>query len=124
MTQVIEDKHPDEFIKNLFVLDRDHGILINDIVGNKQIDATDSMAPKNGKEDPCYSTILNLKEGYGFIEDRSCNNIFFHFSTVENADFNDLKPGMKVKFFREEDEEQSKIAAAPRYRATKVLLAE
>ncbi|MDR3147438.1 MAG: cold shock domain-containing protein, partial [Treponema sp.] len=65
-----------------------------------------------------------LKDGYGFIEDRSRNNIFFHFSTVENADFNDLKPGMKVKFYQEEDEEQSKIAAAPRYRATKVFLAE
>jgi hypothetical protein len=43
---------------------------------------------------------------------------------VENADFNDLKPGMKVKYYQEEDEEQTKIAAAPRYRATTVFLAE
>jgi hypothetical protein len=43
---------------------------------------------------------------------------------VENADFNDLKPGMQVMYYQEEDEEQTKIAAAPRYRATKVFLSE
>jgi cold shock CspA family protein len=124
MSQVIENKQHDEFVKNLFVIDRDHYLSIGDIVGDKHItDDTSSLLP--GKEEEIrYSTILNVKEGYGFIEDRSCNNIFFHFSTVENADFNDLKPGMKVKYYQEEDEEQTKIAAAPRYRATKVFLAE
>jgi cold shock CspA family protein/uncharacterized LabA/DUF88 family protein len=134
MTQIIEDKHPDEFVKNLFVMDREHYISISDIVGNKRINETETETETEtgtegerqnaGAEDARYSTILNLKDGYGFIEDRSRNNIFFHFSTVENADFNDLKPGMKVKFYQEEDEEQSKIAAAPRFRATKVFLAE
>jgi cold shock CspA family protein/uncharacterized LabA/DUF88 family protein len=126
MTQVIENKYSDEYVKNLFVLDRDHYLSISDSAGNNRFDIQDSPEPGagDGKENACHSTILNLKEGYGFIEDRSCNNIFFHFSTVENADFNDLKPGMKVKFFREEDEEQSKMAAAPRFRATKVFVAE
>jgi cold shock CspA family protein/uncharacterized LabA/DUF88 family protein len=124
MTQVIENHCSDEYVKNLFVVDREHSLSISDIVGDKRFDSPDSPEPGAGGDDVRYSTILNLKEGYGFIEDRSCNNIFFHFSTVENADFNDLKPGMKVKFFQEEDEEQSKIAAAPRFRATKVFLAE
>ncbi|MDR1971602.1 MAG: NYN domain-containing protein [Treponema sp.] len=120
MTQIIENRQRDEFVKKLFVMDREHYISVGDIVGNKHL--TDTVSAAAGAEDACYSTILNLKEGYGFIEDRSCNNIFFHFSTVENADFNDLKPGMKVKYYREEDEEKSKAASAPRYRATKVFL--
>jgi cold shock CspA family protein/uncharacterized LabA/DUF88 family protein len=124
MTQTIETKHSDEYVKNLFVIDREHYLSSNDTIGNNRFDAPDSPEVGAGQEGACCSTILNLKEGYGFIEDRSCNNIFFHFSTVENADFNDLKPGMKVKFFREEDEEQTKIAGAPRFRATKVFLAE
>jgi cold shock CspA family protein len=52
------------------------------------------------------------------------NNVFFHYNTVENADFNELKPGMKVRYLRVEDEEQSKIAGAPRYRAIKVFIVE
>jgi cold shock CspA family protein len=125
MSQVIEGRQQDEFVKNLFVMDRDHYISIGDIVGNKQLDEESPVVPQgSSSEEVRYSTILNVKEGYGFIEDRTCNNVFFHFSTVENADFNDLKPGMKVKYYQEEDEEQTKIAAAPRYRAIKVFLAE
>jgi uncharacterized LabA/DUF88 family protein/cold shock CspA family protein len=124
MTQVIENRSHDDFVKKLFVIDRDHSISINDIMGNKQLNDENSTARIVDEENVRYSTILNIKDGYGFIEDRSCNNIFFHFSTVENADFNDLKPGMKVKYFQETDEEQTKIAAAPRYRATKVFLAD
>jgi cold shock CspA family protein len=124
MTQHIDNRQHDDFVKNLFVIDRDHYISIGDIVGNKHFADESPLAPGSSQEGARYSIILNLKEGYGFIEDRTCNNVFFHFSTVENADFNDLKPGMKVKYFQEEDEEQTKIAAAPRYRATKVFLAE
>jgi cold shock CspA family protein/uncharacterized LabA/DUF88 family protein len=123
MTQVIEGRHSDEFAKNLFVMDRDHSISIGGIADDKQLEESCSVELAAGRGDARYSTILNLKDGYGFIEDKSCNNIFFHFSTVENADFNDLKPGMKVKFFQEEDEEQTRISAAPRFRATKVFLA-
>ncbi|MDR2177321.1 MAG: NYN domain-containing protein [Treponema sp.] len=124
MSQVIEENPLDESVRNLFVMDREHIVSVNDIVNNKQNNETNTAQQNTGGEDVRYSTILNLKDGYGFIEDRSRNNIFFHFSTVENADFNDLRPGMKVKFYQEEDEEQSRIAAAPRFRATKVFLAE
>jgi cold shock CspA family protein/uncharacterized LabA/DUF88 family protein len=120
MAQIIETRQEDSFVKDLFVIDRDHYAPI-DSMGNRDND-TVFVPDTSGKEDAHYSTILNLKEGYGFIEDRSCNNVFFHFSTVENADFNDLKPGMRVKYFQEEDEEQSRIASAPRYRAVKVFL--
>jgi cold shock CspA family protein/uncharacterized LabA/DUF88 family protein len=120
MAQVIENRQGDEFVKNLFVTDRDHGVSAGDNAGGRNTD--DAATPAGGAAH--YSTILNLKEGYGFIEDRSCNNVFFHFSSVENADFNDLKPGMRVKYFQEEDEEQTRLASAPRYRAVKVFLDE
>jgi cold shock CspA family protein/uncharacterized LabA/DUF88 family protein len=123
MAQVIENRQEDKFVKDLFVMDRDHYAPI-DFMGSRNLNDTVFLSNTPGGEDAHYSTILNLKEGYGFIEDRSCNNVFFHFSSVENADFNDLKPGMRVKYFQEEDEEQSRIAAAPRYRATKVFLAD
>ncbi|MDR0400986.1 MAG: NYN domain-containing protein [Treponema sp.] len=123
MTHIIENKPKEEFVKNLFVADREHYMSIADIVDGKNLADAVSLAPP-GKGEARHSVILNIKEGYGFIEDRTCNNVFFHFSTVENADFNDLRPGMKVTYYQEEDEEQTKIAAALRYRATKVFLAD
>jgi len=50
--------------------------------------------PGNGYES---STILSLKEGYGFIA-YPPNNLFFHYSEVENVDFNDLRVGDPVHF--------------------------
>jgi cold shock CspA family protein len=44
------------------------------------------------------SSILSLKDGYGFISKPAVNNVFFHFSSLQNADFNDLEVGMKVSF--------------------------
>jgi uncharacterized LabA/DUF88 family protein/cold shock CspA family protein len=43
------------------------------------------------------STILSLKEGYGFIS-YPPNNLFFHYSEVENTDFNELRIGDTVSF--------------------------
>ncbi|MCB0587869.1 MAG: NYN domain-containing protein [Phaeodactylibacter sp.] len=43
------------------------------------------------------STIFSLKEGYGFIA-YPPNNLFFHYSEVENVDFNELRVGDPVKF--------------------------
>ena len=43
------------------------------------------------------STIFSLKEGYGFIA-YPPNNLFFHYSEVENVDFNDLRIGDPVSF--------------------------
>lgn len=41
--------------------------------------------------------ILSLKNGYGFIK-YPPNNLFFHFSNVNDIDFNELQPGEIVKF--------------------------
>jgi cold shock CspA family protein len=51
----------------------------------------------NQQEDFQESTIMHVKEGYGFIK-YPPNNLFFHFSSLQNMDFNDLVGGEKVKF--------------------------
>jgi uncharacterized LabA/DUF88 family protein/cold shock CspA family protein len=128
MHQIIENSAQDEFVRGLFV-DRENYSEINSAASlRRQTDNSDTAQKENrSKEDSdgaFVSVILSVKEGYGFIEDRAVNNIFFHYSTVDNADFNDLKPGMKVRYFREEDEEKTKSEGASRYRATRVLVEE
>ncbi len=44
------------------------------------------------------STIFSLKDGYGFISYPQTNNLFFHFSFLEDTDFNDLREGDTVQF--------------------------
>jgi cold shock CspA family protein/uncharacterized LabA/DUF88 family protein len=121
MGKIIDGGDQDEFTGNLFVLERENVFPLDSGAGARSFAEAD-LQPGNWKDDSLLSTILNVKEGYGFIEDRAVNNVFFHYSTVENVDFNDLKPGMQVRYYREEDEEQSKAAAAPRFRATKVTV--
>lgn len=43
------------------------------------------------------SSILSLKNGYGFIK-YPPNNLFFHYTTVRNVDFNDLLIDDRVEF--------------------------
>ncbi|MDR3336485.1 MAG: NYN domain-containing protein [Treponema sp.] len=120
----IENNPHDEFTRNLFVTEKENYFTIGAAINPPAPEKDSNTAPREGEDESLLSIVLSLKEGYGFIEDRTVNNVFFHYSTVENADFNDLKAGMKVRYFREEDEEKSKADNAPRYRATKVLLLE
>jgi cold shock CspA family protein/uncharacterized LabA/DUF88 family protein len=44
-------------------------------------------------------TISNIREGFGFITpDSGGENLFFHRTSVENCDFNDLRQGDQVQF--------------------------
>lgn len=43
------------------------------------------------------STVLNLKQGYGFIK-YPPNNLFFHYSDLVDGDFNDLRDSMQIEF--------------------------
>jgi cold shock CspA family protein/uncharacterized LabA/DUF88 family protein len=47
--------------------------------------------------DELESEILSLKDGFGFIRFPN-NNLFFHYTDVENCEFSELQPGEKVKF--------------------------
>jgi cold shock CspA family protein/uncharacterized LabA/DUF88 family protein len=47
--------------------------------------------------DELESEILSLKDGFGFIRFPN-NNLFFHYTDVENCEFSELQPGEKVMF--------------------------
>lgn len=76
-----------------------------------QQQAVEEAAPQHPMRE---SVIISLKDGFGFIKELP-NNVFFHYSTVENADFNDLSVGDNVKY-------QVGTAEGGRVQAQKVLL--
>ena len=53
--------------------------------------------------------MLSLKNGYGFIKFPP-NNLFFHYTSVKELDFNDLLVGDKVEFTLDKNEDQQFIA--------------
>ena len=64
---------------------------------------------KNDKSDIKSSEILVVKNGFGFIK-YPPNNLFFHFTSVIDNDFNDLKIGDKVQFTLAKNEDGEDIA--------------
>jgi cold shock CspA family protein/uncharacterized LabA/DUF88 family protein len=118
MQQKIE-QNSNEYVKKLFVAERADKVLppVNykndqeDLIGEKQLEEYRSL-------------IFSINNGFGFIRDEERNNIFFHYSTVTNREFSELQPGMKVRYFVEEDEVRTKTDGAPRFRAVKVTVIE
>lgn len=55
------------------------------------------------------SEVLSLKNGYGFIKFPP-NNLFFHYTSVKDLDFNDLLVGDQVEFTLDKNEEGQFIA--------------
>jgi cold shock CspA family protein/uncharacterized LabA/DUF88 family protein len=116
------DQNNSDFIKKLFVYDRNNAAFQN------------TEFPKNGvlpfvpddeKLTEYESVIFSInKNGFGFIKDEERNNVFFHYSTVTNREYEELQAGMRVKYSVEGDEERSKREAAPRFRACKVTVIE
>lgn len=122
MAGVIDSSPSNEYIKNLFVSEKYSGEQPKD-PNPAAVTEGKPVKPANNEPqaDEYYTSVIqSVKDGYGFVEDRQNNNVFFHFSTLENMDFNELKPGLTVKYLREEDAERSKKEDGRRYRATKV----
>jgi cold shock CspA family protein len=105
-----------EIINNLFVSEKTAAPPRAVVESDKQ-----AVSPE-GEDEGQYSTICSLRDGFGFIRDERNNNIFFHYSTLTNIDFDELETGMKVKYYTEEDLERTKKEDAPRYRAYKVAV--
>jgi cold shock CspA family protein/uncharacterized LabA/DUF88 family protein len=93
-----------EIVQNLFVA-----------VESKKLER---VVHKELNEDPEYfenfgeeiqSEVFSLKNGFGFIK-HPPNNLFFHFSSVLNADFNELEPNDKVSFQLGKNEKGEDIA--------------
>jgi cold shock CspA family protein/uncharacterized LabA/DUF88 family protein len=68
---------------------------------------TNEAKPNANKENA--SEILSLKNGFGFIK-YPPNNLFFHFSSMVNTDFNDLQVGDKVEFSISKKDDGQEIA--------------
>jgi uncharacterized LabA/DUF88 family protein/cold shock CspA family protein len=66
------------------------------------------------------STIIDLKNGFGFIKDEEKNNIFFHYNNLVNFDFSFLRKGMRVQYDFVKDEEKSELDGVGRFKAIRV----
>ena len=99
MHQLIDDpkKKNDIFIQNMFVVPPEENN--RNMIINRPCKATSHtiQAPKVIEEIRQTSEILSLYNGYGFIK-LPPDNIFFHYTNLENIDFNDLKIGAKVTY--------------------------
>jgi cold shock CspA family protein/uncharacterized LabA/DUF88 family protein len=110
------DKNNSDSINSLFVAERP--FTPAQVVVKNDVQKPEPKPEPDGEGQ--VSTICSIKDGFGFIRDEQYNNIFFHYSTLTNMDFDELSTGMKVKYYIEEDLERSKKDGAPRYRAYKV----
>ncbi|MFP4369582.1 MAG: NYN domain-containing protein [Bacteroidota bacterium] len=112
MHEVIENRlEKDKFmINNLFV---PHSPYHNNNTNNgsgghsKDLD----REPKHYEKDQTHheSDIFSIKDGYGFIK-YPPNNLFFHYDSVVNADFEELQPYDKVRFRITKNERGEDIA--------------
>jgi uncharacterized LabA/DUF88 family protein/cold shock CspA family protein len=114
------DKQPStDYINGLFV--REKRDFNAEALGNS-MSLKEEDPEKSPGDNEIISTIISIKEGFGFIKDEKINNVFFYYNTLTNKDFDELEVGMRVKYLCEEDEERSKRDEAPRYRAYKVTV--
>lgn len=96
LNEIIDDpaNKGNTFIESLFVskLDRRYDIpQYFDEVSNEDLSTLESDNQIH------ESSILSLKNGYGFIK-YPPNNLFFHYQSVQDADFNELQIGDEVLF--------------------------
>lgn len=101
MHEIIDNrvKKNDPLINNLFVQTEQRRPVVKRSNGTNGHDA----------EAENESQILTLKSGFGFIR-YPPNNLFFHYSSVENADFNDLQVGDRVEFNVAQNNEGQDVA--------------
>jgi len=100
MSNIIDDRarRSDPVVENLFVKGRSGG------PRRQQASGPAAAAIDKGDESAQTSAFMsgriqNLKEGYGFIvPDDGGDNLFFHYSDVENCDFNELLIGDEVVY--------------------------
>lgn len=96
LNEIIDDpaNKGNSFVEGLFVskLDRRYDIpQYFDEVGNEDLSTLE-------RDNQIHeSSILSLKNGYGFIK-YPPNNLFFHYQSVQDADFNELQIGDEVFF--------------------------
>jgi len=95
MHELIEDQDADgTFLINRLFVERKRNM--TNSLGGDPAPTAPIQVEENGELKT--STIFSLKDGYGFISYPQTNNLFFHFSFLEDTDFNDLSEGDAVQF--------------------------
>jgi uncharacterized LabA/DUF88 family protein/cold shock CspA family protein len=99
MQQIIDDPElqNEPLIENLFV----------------RKESTPVETPPDADDDELFGEVLSLKAGYGFIRFPP-NNVFFHFSSLKNIEFNSVREGDKVGFKFGVNEKGDNIATSVR----------
>ena len=77
--------------------------------GPKYTPSTSLEGYQESGGDKHISTIHSLKSGYGFIN-YPPNNLFFHYSSLIETDFNDLREGDEVEFALDFNDKGEQIA--------------
>jgi cold shock CspA family protein/uncharacterized LabA/DUF88 family protein len=122
MAQRIEEKAND-YVNRLFVPERVYERTFTFYPQNQKPPEAPKAAPEPLAEKT--SVIMSINpNGFGFIKDELTNNIYFHYSTVTNREFSELRQGMRVRYAFEEDILRSRQEDMPRFRATKVTVLE
>ena len=106
MHEIIDNKtkRSDPIISGLFVdapppppRDRPAPTIVAPLLQPSEAAGTPTPAAESG--DRIGGSVLRLKEGFGFIKCQQYpNNVFFHFSSLVNRDFAELKEGDQVSF--------------------------
>jgi uncharacterized LabA/DUF88 family protein/cold shock CspA family protein len=86
------------------LIDRKDPLTANLFVERAAAAQLPSKGPKRA-----VGTIQSLKNGYGFIA-KEPNNVFFHWSELENGDFNDLRVGDKLEYLLVRKENGQEVA--------------
>ncbi len=100
MQDVMSGDSNDITVKQLFV---DQGMSSRD--DSSRADDEDAPPPPAAPSERLKGIICTVKEGFGFIKcPQFPNNVFFHFSALQNCDFSELMEGDLVSFTVEQRE--------------------
>lgn len=113
MHEIIDNRlrRNDPVINNIFVPGeskrRNHPVFTKDKEDSEAVVVAEEYDGDVGEVHT--SEILSLKNGYGFIKFPP-NNLFFHYTSVKELDFNDLLEGDIVEFTLDKNEDKQFIA--------------
>lgn len=106
-------KQNNQLIMNLFVANDSRQGSEDGVDDESPAEAADAFTPpsQTGREPGARytSTVLSIKNGYGFIKYPN-NNLFFHSLDVIEGDFSALSPGDEVEFSIDQNDQGQDVA--------------
>lgn len=115
MHEIIDNRlrRNDPVINNIFVPGEskrgNHPTFTESKPNGESVSASNAEEHEGNVGEVHHSEVLSLKNGYGFVKFPP-NNLFFHYTSVVELDFNDLLVGDKVEFTLDKNEDGQMIA--------------